>query len=68
MISHPNHGGRRRGAGRPLTTGAPLVPRTIRLSKEEWAALDAEAARRKLTSGRVIELAIRRLAAREGGR
>lgn len=47
-------GGKRPGAGRPRTAPAPLIPRTVRLTAEEWARLDAEAKRRKLTSGRLI--------------
>jgi predicted DNA-binding ribbon-helix-helix protein len=47
-------GGTRPGAGRPRTTPTDLVPRTVRLTAEEWARLDAEAKRRGLTSGRLI--------------
>jgi predicted DNA-binding ribbon-helix-helix protein len=47
-------GGKRPGAGRPRTAAADLIPRTIRLTAEEWARLDAEAKRRKVTSGRLV--------------
>lgn len=66
--SDKKHGGRREGAGRPHLTDAPLIPRTIRLTAEEWATARAEAKRRKLTTGRLIAEALRRLAGREGER
>lgn len=66
MTDRP-HGGRREGAGRPLTAGAKLIPRTIRLTAEEWATVRAEATRRKTTTGRLIAEAIRRLAEQERG-
>ena len=53
-MTERKHGGQRAGAGRPRTTTDRLVPRTIRLTAAEWAALDAEAMRRGLTPGRLI--------------
>lgn len=53
-MTERKHGGWRKGAGRPRTTTDALVPRTIRLTAAEWAALDAEARRRGLTTGRLI--------------
>jgi hypothetical protein len=67
-MTERTHGGRRAGAGRPRTTTEALVPRTIRLTREEWAALDAEAKRQGLSNGRLVALLIRRLAGREGVR
>lgn len=58
-------GGKRPGAGRPRIADAELVSRTIRLTAEEWARLDAEAQRRKLTSGRLIAALVQD-AAKEG--
>ena len=55
IAGHPERrGGKRPGAGRKPTADTALIPRTIRLTAEEWARLDAEAKRRGLTSGRLI--------------
>lgn len=59
-----HRGGSRPGAGRPRLADAALVPRTIRLTAAEWARLDAEARRRRLTSGRLIAALVAASAAR----
>lgn len=57
MTRKPTHGGARENAGRPSTTGmASTPPIHYRVSADQYADLEAEGKRRKLSPNMVAKL------------